>query len=172
MTRIAAHICIAHVSCFLSRLSSLYAALLANACLSARMLRFWSFFLFQAAVADTLSRKKIVRKTPHSVATCIVGLHKCKQTPIVQFCANRVMVVTLIRRAWAYNIASVWLPYTNMGNTIFKGANQKVGFIIFISTPHSACSCKNYGLKCFPELQTLDYFNYLNLFFSTSYRAH
>ena len=31
-----------------------------------------------------------------SVATCIVGPHTCKQAPIVQFCANRVMVVTLI----------------------------------------------------------------------------
>ena len=45
---------------------------------------FFFFFFNQAAVADTLSRKKkIVRKTPHSVATCIVGPHKCKQAPIV-----------------------------------------------------------------------------------------
>ena len=38
-------------------------------------------FFFQAAVADTLSRKKNVRKTPHSVATCIVGPHNASRHP-------------------------------------------------------------------------------------------
>ena len=39
------------------------------------------FFFFQAAVADTLSRKKIVPKTPHSVATYIVGPHNASRHP-------------------------------------------------------------------------------------------
>ena len=40
------------------------------------------FFFFQAAVADTLSRKKkIVQKTPHSVATYIEGPHNASRHP-------------------------------------------------------------------------------------------
>ena len=39
------------------------------------------FLFFQAAVADTLSRKKIVQKTPHSVATYIVGPHNASRHP-------------------------------------------------------------------------------------------
>ena len=74
-------------------------------------------------MADTLSRKRIVQKTPHSLGY----IHsRYKQAPIVQFCANRVMVVTYMcarghaysRSAWAENIANAWLPYTNMENTL------------------------------------------------------
>ena len=39
------------------------------------------------------------------------------------------------------------------------------GFFVFVFlvSAHSACACKNFGLKCFPELQTL---HYITLFFS------
>ena len=50
-------------------------------------------------------------------------------------------------------------------HNLFKGVNQKPGSNKFMSISHSACSYKNYGLKYFPELQTLDYFNYLNFFY-------
>ena len=66
------------------------------------------FFFFQAAVADTLSRKKLSRKLHIALATCIVGPHKYKLAPIVQSCANRVMVVKCIcARGHAYS-RSAW----------------------------------------------------------------
>ena len=45
-----------------------------------------------------------------------------------------------------------------------ESENQKFGLIIIIFIFHSACPCKNYSLKCIPELKTL---LYLNLLFST-----
>ena len=52
------------------------------------------FFFFKLPCKQ--SRKKIVGKTPHSLGymrICIVVAHKYK---LVQFCENRVMVVTFI----------------------------------------------------------------------------
>ena len=53
------------------------------------------FFVFFSSYC-THQAEKNVQKTPHSVTTCIVGPHKCKQGPIVQFCANWVMVIAFI----------------------------------------------------------------------------
>ena len=51
------------------------------------------FFLFFQATLQTKQKKKLLGKLHIVLATCIVVPHKYK---LVQFCANRVMVVTFI----------------------------------------------------------------------------
>ena len=77
-------------------------------------------------------QKKIVRKSPHRsiVYTCIAEPYNATRLPIMQFCANRVKVVTYVcwtifflnnahsRNAWAENIANAWLPCTNIWETL------------------------------------------------------
>ena len=52
------------------------------------------FFFFQGD--HTLSRKKIVRKSPHSWAGCIVEPYNASRQPIHRFWPKWVMVVTLM----------------------------------------------------------------------------
>ena len=74
------------------------------------------FFFFQAAMADTRSRKKKKKNCAKSTVAI----------PIKQFSANWVMIVTFMcahgpthsHNTWALNIANVWLPYTKLQGAI------------------------------------------------------
>ena len=71
-----------------------------------------------------------------------------------------------LRKAWAANIAIEWLLRKNFKQhyTATESENQKSGLIFIFYIFHSACTCKNYALKCTLELKIL---LILNLFFST-----
>ena len=95
-------------------------------------------------------------------AQCTVMLEIAHRTIL----ANLVMVVTFVcawprpsPNTWVWNIANVWLPCTYIWET-----NSKVWInnpALTSSCPsYSAHSYKNYGLKCFPDLQTLDYLSF------------
>ena len=76
---------------------------------------------------------------------------------------NRVKVVTVIcahghthpRSVCAKNITNVWLPYTNMGNTL--GAILRWELKIFSGRFYLFCVLvyTNHGLKCLPESREL-----------------
>ena len=68
-----------------------------------------------------------------------------------------------LRKAWAANIAIEWLLGKNFKQHYIntESENKKSGLIIIFYTFYSACPCKTYGLKCMPELKTLDF----NFFF-------
>ena len=62
-----------------------------------------------------------------------------------------------LRKAWATNIAIEWLLRENFKQHYIntENENQKSGLINIFYIFHSACTFKNYGLKCTPELKTL-----------------
>ena len=87
------------------------------------------FYLVCNKATRTLSRKKNVRKPPHSWAGCLVEPYNASRQPIHQFWPKWVMVVTLLcargpapHVAWAENIANAWLPIQTYGVTS-KGRN-------------------------------------------------
>ena len=56
---------------------------------------------------------------------------------------------------------AVYIGKTNPA--ISESEDQKSGRSIFLGSAHYACACKSFVLKCFPELQTLHYFNFFYL---------
>ena len=72
-----------------------------------------------------------------------------------------------VRKAWAANIAIEWLLRKNFKQHFIdtESENQKSGLINLFYILHSACPCKNYGLKCTPELKPLLTLNVLFFFY-------
>ena len=62
-----------------------------------------------------------------------------------------------LRKAWESNIAIEWLLRKNFKQNYVdtESESQKSGLRLFFYILNSACPCKNYGLKCTPELKTL-----------------
>ena len=66
---------------------------------------------------------------------CLGIVEPCNATrlPILQFCAEVVTYICARGHAyshstWVENIANIWLPYTNIWETSFKGASQTSSF--------------------------------------------
>ena len=124
----------------------------------------------------TLSRKKIVRKRPHSSAGCIVGPYNASRQPIHQFWSKWVMVVTLMcARGSAPHVARGRKTLKRHGFLYKHGKTSKghnFNCKVWIknlsgqisSLTHSACSCKIIPPSA-PNPPWIRLFNYLNLLF-------